>query len=588
MALFAAVILQAGVGVAVPAQSVRGVSFSDATHGYLAGGYSGDDGVVAYTADGGLSWRPTQLPNRYTWAVGASADGLSATAVAYSQDVAITTSNGGVSWTEDSPVFGGVPNFGGTTQINDVAHLSGGPVAVGGQQGTATYGDVGAISRKSAGLWAPTFRPFFLPLDGGDLIGPIPQPTYASLTSIDAAPGGNVALAVGTYTAPPTAPYTNPPTPGPLRTIVYRTVDGGSTWTTDTATSGAPAWSPTAVTAADADVAYATFSAGSLGSNYFLRRSAAGVWTRSDQWIASGFLSNSLDAYDADHLVVVGNQGKLYYTANASSATPTWIALATTGSANDLYGVQMTGPDSWIVVGGNETIVRFTNAGANQAGSYGLGAPVPVITSHASGFSLPAGSISGTAWDAGVGVLKVEVRIQRALDSKFWNGSTWVADATQYNLASMPTNTTWTYPFASGEMSALTITVRATDGMGLMATTAVNSVGVPPAAQSVTLGTWTSIAGKSSAKVRRSYTVSGSISHAAAPGVVSITMQRKVGRRWKNAGTARVGVSNGSYRYSFKPRYKGYWRFVSTYSGGTSGLTTYTSSRSGTKTIRVK
>ena len=127
------------------------------------------------------------------------------------------------------------------------------------------------------------------------------------------------------------------------------------------------------MTAADSDEAYATYQAAGLGSRYFLRRSPAGVWSRSALQIAVGFQSNALDAYDADHLVVVGDLGKVYYTANATAASR-WVPLYT-GSTNNLYGVQMTGPDSWIVVGGNETIVRFTNGGASQSGSYALTNP---------------------------------------------------------------------------------------------------------------------------------------------------------------------------------------------------------------------
>ena len=188
----------------------------------------------------------------------------------------------------------------------------------------------------------------------------------------------------------------------------------------------------------------------------------------------TGFNANSLDAYDADHLVMVGDLGKVYYTANATAATPLWVARTTTGSTNNLYGVQMTGPDSWIAVGGNETIVRFTNAGANQSGSYAPTNPTVSITSHASGFALPAGTISGTAADTGVGVRKVEVRIQRE-NGTFWNGSTWVADSNQWKLATGTTN--WSYPFSNTAPSTLTISARATDGMDLQVTTAVSSGG---------------------------------------------------------------------------------------------------------------
>ena len=174
--------------------------------------------------------------------------------------------------------------------------------------------------------------------------------------------------------------------------------------------------------------------------------------------------------------MVVGDAGKVYYTANATASPPTWVARTTTGSTNNLYGVQMTGPDSWIVVGGNETIVRFTNAGANQAGSYGLANPVPVIVAPTSGFSRPVAAINGTASDTGTGVLKVEVRIQRA-NGQYWNGSTWVTDATGNKWNTASGTTAWSYTSLPAETSDLTISVRATDGMGLQATTAVNSTG---------------------------------------------------------------------------------------------------------------
>jgi len=38
----------------------------------------------------------------------------------------------------------------------------------------------------------------------------------------------------------------------------------------------------------------------------------------------------------------------------------------------------------------------------------------------------------------------------------------------------------------------------------------------------------------------------------------------------------------------FQPKYKGSWHFVATYSGGTIGTTTYKSSKSAVKTVKVK
>jgi hypothetical protein len=460
MAVFGAAILTVGSAFAatVPAQSLLAVSFSDSTHGYIAGGYSASDGVLAYTSDGGVTWKPTQFPNRRTWAVASSTDGSSATASADYFDVAIATTNNGGTWASGTPVFGGVQGFGGTSHINDVAYLSGGRVAVGQQEGTANNGNVAVTAREIGGVWTPDFFPLYPPLTDGT-----PVPSYASLNSIDATAGGTIGWAVGTE-------YSLPQNAAVKGTLVYKTIDGGLNWTADA--GAVPMLAQlSAVTAVDANRVFATQASNGVGSRKIRRRSAVGAWD--ELTIALGFQANALDAYDADHLVVVGDLGKVYYTANAQAATPTWVPFTTTG-ANNLYGVQMTGPDSWIVVGGNETIVRFTNAGANQAGSYGLELPVPVIVAPTSGFARPVAAINGTASDTGTGVLKVEVRIQRA-NGQYWNGSTWVTDPTgnQWQLATG--TTAWSYPLSSPETSDLIISARATDGMGLQKTATVSS-----------------------------------------------------------------------------------------------------------------
>ena len=223
MAVFAAAILSAGSALAatVPPASVLAISFSDASHGYLAGGYSDIDGVLAYTSDGGVTWKPTQFPNRRTWAVGSSTDGSSATASADYFDTAIATTNSGGTWASGTPVFGGVLGFGGISHINDVAYLSGGRVAVGQQVGTANNGNVAVVAREIGGVWTPDFFPLYLPLADGT-----PVPTYASLTSIDSTSSGNVAFAVGTE-------YSDPQNAAVKTSLIRRTIDGGATWTPD-------------------------------------------------------------------------------------------------------------------------------------------------------------------------------------------------------------------------------------------------------------------------------------------------------------------------------------------------------------------
>jgi hypothetical protein len=108
-----------------------------------------------------------------------------------------------------------------------------------------------------------------------------------------------------------------------------------------------------------------------------------------------------------------------------------------------------------------------------------------------------------------------------------------------------------------------------------------------PAPAPLTLATSTRISAPSRAKVKKKLKIAGTVAPGG-PGVVTITMTRKVGRRWKSAGHAHVGVVGGSYSYSFKPRYRGSWRFVSSYSGGAIGSTTYLGSKSATKSVKVK
>ena len=172
--------------------------------------------------------------------------------------------------------------------------------------------------------------------------------------------------------------------------------------------------------------------------------------------------------------MVVGDAGKGYYTSNATAVAPTWTPF--TAGGNNLYGVQMLGPDSWIVVGGNETIVRFKNGVAVAPGSSSLTSPTVSITSPAPGFSLPVATIAGTASDTGVGVLKVEVQI-RGDSGKYWNGLSWVAAASDSTWLPATGTTSWSYSFSPGVLApkSAAITVRATDGMNLTGQSTVSS-----------------------------------------------------------------------------------------------------------------
>jgi hypothetical protein len=94
--------------------------------------------------------------------------------------------------------------------------------------------------------------------------------------------------------------------------------------------------------------------------------------------------------------------------------------------------------------------------------------------------------------------------------------------------------------------------------------------------------------GPSKVKVRRKLTLRGTVSPAEANGTVTIVKTRKVGRKWKSAGTAQVNLVNGTYTYTFKPSKKGSWRFVAKYAGTWDGASGWGASKSGIKSVTVK
>lgn len=103
-------------------------------------------------------------------------------------------------------------------------------------------------------------------------------------------------------------------------------------------------------------------------------------------------------------------------------------------------------------------------------------------------------------------------------------------------------------------------------------------------ASSVAHATTTKLTGPSSVRVGKTLKLSGTVSPSGARGSVKITKTRKVGTKWRSMGSAKVTVVNGSFKYSFRPRVKGSWRFVAKYSGGGG----YASSKSRTKSVKVK
>jgi parallel beta-helix repeat protein len=186
-------------------------------------------------------------------------------------------------------------------------------------------------------------------------------------------------------------------------------------------------------------------------------------------------------------------------------------------------------------------------------------------------------AIEAAATDGALGIVEVAFAV---------DGATVTTDTTA------PFSAVWNATGAA--VGDHIITVTAYDGAGnssvatrSVSVTATQPAPTPPNALNRTLGTTTSLSGPSSAWSKKTLKLTGTVAPGG-PGTVTITMTRKVGRKWKSAGHVHVSVVNGTYRYSPKPKYKGSWRFVASYSGGVSALDTYRPSMSGTKSVRVK
>lgn len=100
--------------------------------------------------------------------------------------------------------------------------------------------------------------------------------------------------------------------------------------------------------------------------------------------------------------------------------------------------------------------------------------------------------------------------------------------------------------------------------------------------------TKTCLEGPSRVNACRSFKLTGSVTPCAAPGSVTVASWRLVGKKWVPADSWTVALVRGSFCCTCKPTVKGSWRFCATYSGATSGMTTYNSSVSGLACVSVK
>jgi hypothetical protein len=130
-----------------------------------------------------------------------------------------------------------------------------------------------------------------------------------------------------------------------------------------------------------------------------------------------------------------------------------------------------------------------------------------------------------------------------------------------------------------------TVYARVTDRAGNSAeTSATFGLRIVP----VSYSTQARISGAAKAKVRSRLRLSGTVSRTPSVGRVTVTRYRQVGGKWRRMGSATVSVSDGQYSYAFRPGYRGKWRFVAKYSGGSYEYITYGSSRSRYAYTRIR
>ncbi len=478
------------------AYQIDALSFSSATTGYLAGGKDPRTGFVSVTGDRGLSWHATRFPS--AWMMSVEAAGSKAWTASDYTDAIRATTTGGSAWTTISPVVGSsFVNFSG------IGQFSNGALAAVGQLGSTAGGDVAVIATSANGsTWTTAFQgPLYPPPDEES---PAPK-TIAQLGSVDVAPSGTTAWAVGNEWTPGdggTATFN--------RRLAYKTTNSGSTWTTQTI---GPATYKNAATAVAVSSDNNAWVVGELRTVFRLNPNAAtgtnlGYRFKSVQpaGMPLGTNFNAVDAIDDNHVVIVGDGGWVAWTSNGAADNSTadssvWAGKQVTPAGAALRGVSMLSATEWVVVGDDETILRTTDGGATWTGSTALAPPAVAITAPAASTVLTGSQavVSGTSTDGrGAGVAAVEVAVSRE-DGAYWTGTAWQAGEYWRSASTLDgwDHWTWNWDLEPGQLGEHTYTVRtrATDAFGLTGAALAGGVkvsnGTPPPTATLTVASGT-------------------------------------------------------------------------------------------------
>lgn len=472
--LVAALVLSPVSAFASTRYQITGISFSNATDGFMVGGYSAggvSTGFISQTSDGGLSWKAVAAPGN--WMRGVGAFGPAAWSVEEFGKRPFKISSG----PSFAPSSGSVS---GDIRLRDAAVLAGGSrVAVVGRRVGSSGADGGliSISGNSGATWTDAYTGPRKPPPSS--FEP-PPPVYAEVVAIDSEPTGTVAFAVGND-------YADVAMTVHSKAFFLRSADGGLTWSslTTPSTAGKTVYD---VATVDGNVAFVT------GASRMLFRTIDGgaTWTGSATHVPLDFGSAvtsmqgfAIDALDANTVLIAGQDGKIAWSTNAmSTAASSWRFRNVPGRP-ELHGVKMLSATEWIVVGNNETIYRTMDAGATWTGTTGLKAPrtTDLSASTTAPVSGKADDFDAASGFNGVGVTRVEVSVQNpegkylaSLNPATWQtAKAWLPAQTSNGWADWTFD--WRLPNGNG---GYYVTARAIDALGSAGSSSWGEPAVPP------------------------------------------------------------------------------------------------------------
>ncbi len=148
-----------------------------------------------------------------------------------------------------------------------------------------------------------------------------------------------------------------------------------------------------------------------------------------------------------------------YYSGYTWELTPVWL----TAPGTDNWSYSITPRDDAYVVESRATDGVGHQQTPHGQGSFSYDATAPQSTVETTGcFRQDTWTdvIVGSANDAQSGVASVQISLQRASDSLYYNGSSWTATVTWLSVSG---TTTWSRPFTPTVETAYTVRSRATD-----------------------------------------------------------------------------------------------------------------------------